>query len=86
MLVETNRAREGQQLERITLWIQYVLTAIESSTSCGRLEPLTPGAAEANRAGVELRRGARNAAQTLLEANRAAIVKVRCRKRQCKKS
>jgi hypothetical protein len=51
------------------------LTAMESFTSCGRLEPATAAeAAEAKRGFAEWTRGARNALQTLLEDNRNPIV------------
>jgi len=53
------------------------LTAIESFTSCGRLEPLSAAeAAEAKRVGTQLMRGARNAAPTRLDDIRRAIVSV----------
>lgn len=55
-------------------WNTLVVTAIESSMSCGRLEPLTADAADAKRAEMYLTRGARSARHTRLEAIRAAII------------
>lgn len=51
-----------------------LLTAIESFTSCGRLESFKAAeAAEANRTDEQFMRGARNAAHTRLEESRRAI-------------
>lgn len=54
------------------------LTAIESFTSCGKLDPLSAvAAAEAKRVDMQLMRGARNAMHARFDDIRSAIVEVK---------
>ena len=71
--VESRCARLGRCFRKIHDFEDH--TAIESLTSCGRLEPCTAAAADdTNRVDTQFKRGARSEAHARLETVRNAIV------------
>lgn len=71
---EVSRCSRSETAAMQSRVLRDVHTAIESFTSCGRLESFNAAAAiEANRTKQQLPRGARNAAEIRLEESRKAI-------------